>query len=150
MNSETVGWICIARQPGVSHCRLDVLPLARGLVAVQVPAGAANNLWDVPLKASNVITRNSQYAPGSLRLTIGPPAAVAAGACWRRVGTSTWLKSDDTVWIISNDCTIEFLEIDGWIKPLNQKVMIGNDQTKLLPVNYIRKNSIPGEEWINY
>lgn len=62
---------------------------------------------------------------GSLRVTINPPEAVAAGAQWRRVGTSMWRNSGSTESNIPvGQHTVEFKSVSGWSKPPNQAVTI--------------------------
>jgi major membrane immunogen (membrane-anchored lipoprotein) len=62
---------------------------------------------------------------GSLRVTINPPEAVAAGAQWRRVGTSMWRNSGTTESNIPvGQHTVEFKSVSGWSKPPNQTVTV--------------------------
>ncbi|MCE5228030.1 C1 family peptidase [bacterium] len=52
---------------------------------------------------------------GSLTVTINPPAAVSAGAMWRRVGQSTWRASGSTEsGIAAGGYTVEFKQTPGW------------------------------------
>ena len=62
---------------------------------------------------------------GSLQVTISPSGAVAAGAKWRRVGTSTWLDSGatDTKAPVGSQA-VEFKPLTGWIAPANKNVTI--------------------------
>jgi len=71
-----------------------------------------------------------QDLTGSLRVTINPPGSVAAGAKWRRVGTTSWLDSGYTESGLSTGkYTVEFKDITGWIKPGDVEVTISADQT---------------------
>lgn len=64
---------------------------------------------------------------GSLRVTINPAEAVAAGAQWRRLGTTTWLDSATTEKNVPvGSHTVEFKDITGWVKPPNQTVTVNN------------------------
>jgi hypothetical protein len=73
--------------------------------------------------------QDGSAVPGSLQVVIIPPEAVAAGAQWRRVGTSAWLDSGH----VENDippgqCTIEFKYVAEWIKPSYQETTIRGGQ----------------------
>jgi hypothetical protein len=66
---------------------------------------------------------------GSLQVTISPQAAVAAGAQWRRVGTTTWFNSGQTETDIAmGSHAVEFKDIPGWAKPANLPVSINENQ----------------------
>jgi hypothetical protein len=70
---------------------------------------------------------------GSLTVQIQPSEAVGAGAKWKRVGTSIWLDSGYTESSIPiGEATVEFTEVAGWKKPLNQPVTINDGQTTIL------------------
>ncbi len=67
---------------------------------------------------------------GSLIISIAPSEARAAGAQWRRTGTSIWRNSGAT----ENDLptgshTVEFKDVSGWTKPANISVTIIQNQT---------------------
>lgn len=63
---------------------------------------------------------------GNLTLTIQPPEAAAAGARWRRVGTSTWFASGATESNVAiGSYQIEFLTgIPGFGAPVNKSVTL--------------------------
>ena len=64
---------------------------------------------------------------GALTVTIAPQAAIDAGAQWRRTGTDTWYDSDYTENNIPvGDYTVEFCEIGGWTKPVDQSVTVNS------------------------
>jgi hypothetical protein len=66
------------------------------------------------------------YTPqptGSLRVTINPSGAVAAGAQWRRMGASAWQDSGTMEsGIPVGQHTVEFKNVAGWTKPGNKTV----------------------------
>ncbi len=63
--------------------------------------------------------------PGNLRVTIEPPEAVAAGAQWRRAGTSTWRNSGDTdTGVMPGGRVVEFRQVSGWMPPEDSTVVI--------------------------
>ena len=68
---------------------------------------------------------------GSIKVTITPQAAVAAGAEWSYDGGKTWHLSGTTVsnLPVSGSYTITFKNITGWIAPENQTVAVANGQT---------------------
>lgn len=83
---------------------------------------------------------------GSLIVTLAPAQAVAAGAMWRPVGSSTWrvsgaVKSD----LPSGPCTIEFKAVEGWNKPANVTVTISNGAVSMLSRSY--RNPRSALEW---
>jgi len=64
-------------------------------------------------------------AVGSLQVTLTPAGAVAAGARWRRVTTSTWRNSGDTETDIpAGPWDIEFKDIYGWAPPEVHTVVV--------------------------
>ncbi|MCL5271623.1 MAG: SBBP repeat-containing protein [bacterium] len=74
---------------------------------------------------------------GSLQVAITPPAAVAGGARWRRVGTGAWRESGEVEeFIPAGGCAVEFNDLTGWVKPANQMVSIAKDTTATLSVSY--------------
>jgi parallel beta-helix repeat protein len=89
-----------------------------------------------------------EWAPpaGALQVTITPPGAVAAGAKWRRMGTSAWLESDATEpGIPVGTYTVEFSDAVGWTAPGNESVTIEGGQTATLSVTYTLKPVYPAE-----
>lgn len=67
---------------------------------------------------------------GSLQITIEPSDARAAGAQWRRTGTSVWYNSGATESNLpAGSYTVEFKPLEGWIKPANLNVTITARQT---------------------
>ena len=74
---------------------------------------------------------------GSLQVTLHPPAAVTAGAKWRRTGTATWLDSGTPeTGIPVGDQTVEFNDISGWNTPPDQPVAIHGDETTTASATY--------------
>jgi len=69
---------------------------------------------------------------GILIVNIEPQNIADSGAMWR-VGNSPWMKSGKVVYNIpAGIYTVEFQEVQNFIKPENQKVMIEGDQTLTL------------------
>lgn len=70
--------------------------------------------WSIPVELST--WRNVHGVKyGSLQIFIQPKEAVAAGAKWRRAGTSLWYSSGETeVDVPLGEYIVEFKEIDGW------------------------------------
>ena len=76
---------------------------------------------------------------GSLKVTIEPDEALAAGAQWRMDGGS-WHQSGDTQSnVAEGDHTLEFKEIAGWSKPGNQQVTITSGETETISTAYTQK-----------
>lgn len=87
---------------------------------------------DKPLSLSGIGQATQQT--GSLRITITPPEAAAAGAMWRRKGTMDWFASGATESDIAVDTyEIEFKPVPGWRPPGNVTVTVqaGTTQTSV-------------------
>lgn len=87
-------------------------------------------------------TLTAVYRPqtGSLRVTINPPEAAAAGAAWRRTGTEVWRKSGTTeTGIPVGSHTIEFSDLAGWVKPANRTILIAYNRVTGLTETYRKK-----------
>jgi hypothetical protein len=66
---------------------------------------------------------------GSLQVTLGPPAAIHAGAAWQ-VDGGPWMNSGDTVsQLTATTHTVGFSTIFGWATPSNQTAVISAGQT---------------------
>jgi hypothetical protein len=82
--------------------------------------------------ATGIYTQN-----GSLCVTILPPEAAAAGAQWRRVGSTEWHDSGYTEERVrAGACTLEFKEIPGWAKPDNMDIIILGRKTCNVTATY--------------
>ena len=99
--------------------------------------------WSAPanqavnISASTTANLAATYVPfGSIQVHIEPAEAVAAGAQWRRVGSSTWLDSDDTYDLAAGTHTIEFRSISGWSAPANQQITITSATLSQLSASY--------------
>ncbi len=87
--------------------------------------------WEAPasqnvtiLNHQTVVVTPPSYVceTGGLRVTLGPAAAVTAGAQWRLDGGS-WRNSGETVSNLApGDHQVEFKDITGWDKPVDQTV----------------------------
>ncbi|MCL5270095.1 MAG: hypothetical protein M1457_06005 [bacterium] len=89
---------------------------------------------------------------GALSVTIEPGEA-AAGARWRRVGTTTWLGSGGTeAGVLSGDWFVEFNDVAGWDKPVARDCTIKFNQTTRLTVYYAPSalNAVDPRLWTLY
>ena len=131
------------RSPGYgNYCFFDVIPAGLGEVSVFIPEGSSHDLASKPTAASNLLTRTN-VGQGTLRVTIDPPAAVAAGAQWRLVGTTTWLSSGTSeITLISGDypVAVEFKSLAGRATPEPVTVTIRNQHTTDL---HVFQNGLP-------
>lgn len=127
-----------ARMPAVARCTFNVVPLAPGAVTVQIPGGKLASAAGRANLASNVLRRN-MVAPGALQVQISPSAAVAAGAKWRRVGTTAWRDSGATEsGLAPGSYAIELQDIapTGWSKPANLSAVVQSGATRNLTATY--------------
>lgn len=76
---------------------------------------------------------------GSLKVNISPASAVTAGAKWR-VDSGVWNNSDATVSNLTvGTHTLEYKDVAGWTKPINQTVSIQNNLTTTESGAYIQQ-----------
>ncbi|MBX3748364.1 MAG: immunoglobulin domain-containing protein [Verrucomicrobiae bacterium] len=74
---------------------------------------------------------------GSLRVQIEPPEVVAAGAQWRRAGTSPWRASGSIEADVPTGAyTVEFRAVPDWIGPAPVPVSIEHGVTATVDVSY--------------
>lgn len=82
------------------------------------------------------LTRAYLPLPGSLIITLGPPAAVAAGGQWRVDGGS-WQPSGATAaGLAPGSHTVEYYGVSGWSAPLTETVNVANTQATQLTRTY--------------
>lgn len=101
----------------------------------------ANQAIPEPNYANNIDTHSFTFAErlGSLRVTINPAAAVAAGAQWR-LGSGSWQNSGSTLHNIPiGTHTISFRSVSGWSRPGNQQVVIQENQLAQRSVTYLQQ-----------
>lgn len=101
----------------------------------------ANQAIPEPNYANNIDTHSFTFAErlGSLRVTINPAAAVAAGAQWR-LGAGSWQNSGSTLHDIPiGTHTISFRSVSGWSRPGNQQVVIQENQLAQLTATYLEQ-----------
>jgi hypothetical protein len=117
--------------------------LASGATESGVPSGPVSlefsvlDQWVRPsgvtatVAVGGVTTASAAYqVAGQLRVDLAPAAAVAAGAQWRRVGTTPWLASGATeAGILTGPCQVEFKEIAGWGVPARKNATISGGTT---------------------
>jgi len=126
-----------APNPVVWHNSGATVTYATGtytLVAKTISGWYTPNDQSVTITAGGSVSKSMTYTPipttGNLTVTLGPSGAVSAGAKWRRVGTTNWLDSGYTESGLSTgNCTVEFKDIPGWIKPGDVEVTISGGQT---------------------
>jgi hypothetical protein len=84
----------------------------------------------VTLNAGTVTSITGTYLLpiGGIAVTLSPPEAVAAGAQWRRAGTTAWFDSGTTETNLAvGKWTIEFKPIPGgWVTPTTQSLTISH------------------------
>ena len=135
--------ICIVPEgldalPPITISSFTMTPSGIGQVAVAIPAGVAQGENSRPNAASNKLTR-SYYGVGSLQVNITPAEAVAAGAKWRRVGTTPWLSSGATeTGLVATQWEIEYKDVADWTRPANQTPVLVNGQTTQVSGVYLR------------
>jgi hypothetical protein len=83
--------------------------------------------------------RTSQgYGQGRLIVNIGPVEAVDDGAMWRIQGTDYWLRSSEVYESAPvGQQVIEFTDLNGWERPVDQVVNVIRGRTTTLNVNYV-------------
>ena len=77
------------------------------------------------------------YETGSLKVTITPEGAVAAGAKWSYDGGRTWHASG-TISLPVGSYTVTFKKIPGWTAPASKKVTIQNGKTTTVEGVYVK------------
>lgn len=77
-------------------------------------------------------------ATGSLRVTINPPDAVAAGAQWAVDGNAAWQSSNATLpGVATGNHTVSFKAVSGWTTPGDQTVSVSVNQIANASANYV-------------
>jgi len=75
---------------------------------------------------------------GSLKVTLEPAGAVAAGARWKG-DDGTWKESGATVSGLQvGKHTVSFKDLAGWTKPANKTVSIEQNQTRAVSGTYVQ------------
>jgi outer membrane protein assembly factor BamB len=80
------------------------------------------------------------FAPGYLKVGIGPAAAANAGAGWRLVGNSNLEYRPggaDAIALLEGDYTVEFKAMAGYAAPANQPVRIVANQIAAISGQYV-------------
>jgi hypothetical protein len=92
---------------------------------------------DQTTTATGTYTYTTQV--GSLQVTISPQGEIGAGAKWR-VDGGPWQASGYTQTGLSvGQHTVEFTDLAGWTKPVNQTVTINTGQTGVTNGTYTRQ-----------
>ena len=97
------------------------------------------NVWNMPWAGGYpILAWQESSGFGSLKVTITPQEAIAAGGQWRRYGTTSWYESYDTEPNIRTGFYIvEFKNITDWNPPLYQVVIIYNALTTIFSGAYV-------------
>ena len=96
---------------------------------------------NVTIEDSKVASAKGEYTRqfGSLQVTITPQAAINAGAQWR-VDGGAWQGSGATVANLSvGQHVIDFSDVPGWGKPVNQNITIENAKTSSASGVYVQQ-----------
>ncbi len=102
--------------------------------------------WTSPSSAPVTITNNNTTAVtgtyveqfGSLKVTLGPAAAVTAGAEWSVDGGSTWQASGATIGSLgAGSQTVVYKPITAWAQPVSQAVTISTNLTTSITGTYV-------------
>ena len=88
----------------------------------------------------------SSLSKGGLVVAIEPEAVLSAGARWRRIGTPTWLNSQEMEnALIVGEHSIVFKDVAGWVRPNTLEVAVSENQTTEVTATYLP----PGEASIS-
>jgi len=79
---------------------------------------------------------------GSLKVTITPAGAVAAGATWSVDGTNWYTSGSVLTGLSPGNLTLEFTNVDGWSTPASQIVTISDGQQTTATGKYGVPNSL--------
>ncbi|MBN2139043.1 MAG: lamin tail domain-containing protein [Sedimentisphaerales bacterium] len=95
------------------------------------------NIGDFAIIAMNWLATGGPT--GSLRVTIAPSGAIAAGAQWR-VDGGEWRNTGDTVNnLIVGPHTVEFKDTAGWTKPDSEVVQVNEAELTSITRSYIQQ-----------
>jgi PKD repeat protein len=131
-------WIC---PPGVITCEFDdnLSHILSGVMNADKTVMAMTDSWS---GANGTLTPEIAVftkSAGSLTVTIGPSAAVNAGAMWN-VDRGSWQTSGTTVsGITVGSHTVAFNNIAGWTTPSSQTFNISNGTTTSLSGVYVQR-----------
>jgi PKD repeat protein len=101
-----------------------------------------------PSQAVNIVSGQTTWAAdlyvqqtqtGSLMVTIGPAAAVNAGAMWSYDGGAIWHANGTTVTLAAGSYTVSYKTISGWTSPASQNVNILNGGTTWVDKDYVQQ-----------
>ena len=82
--------------------------------------------------------------PGSVQFQLAPPAAVRAGAEWRRLGDTAFSSAPNYTRPVfsTNSFAVEFKSIPGWNSPSNQNVFVLPKQLSIFTAFYTVTNPV--------
>lgn len=93
----------------------------------------------ITVNAQQTTTVNATYVPqtGSIQVTIGPAAAISAGAQWQ-VDGGVYMNSGATVSGLSlGNHSVSFKSVQGWVSPANRSILVSANQTTNVSVVYV-------------
>lgn len=102
--------------------------------------------WTTPANQAVTLTKGQMTLTtgtyvrqtGSLCVTLTPPEAIAAGAKWRRVGTTAWLDGGSTeAGLPTGNYTVEFQSLPLWLTPVTQVVAVNPNQATAANAVYV-------------
>jgi len=116
-----------------SGATLNNLPLGSHTVGFSTISGytkPSDQIISISVNEITQVTGAYTQQVGSLQVTLGPPAAITAGAKWQLDGNGQWQTNGATVTNLSlGNHAVSFSTISGWITPSNQTVPIGFNST---------------------
>jgi hypothetical protein len=115
------------------------LPVGNHIVSFNTLSnrGTPANQTVVVTPDSTTTTRGTYLAIGSLRVTLGPAAALAAGARWQ-ADNGTLQKSGSTVTNLAvGTHTVSFNTISGWTTASNQTITVRSNLTTIASGIYV-------------
>ncbi|MFP4173974.1 MAG: peptidoglycan DD-metalloendopeptidase family protein, partial [Candidatus Hydrogenedentota bacterium] len=125
----SVGDVETAHDPGVPE----------GHVISQHPEAEQN----VEVGSSVDLTVSLGPAPGTLEVMLTPDEAVDAGAQWR-VADGDWLDSGENVELDPGEHEVTFREVDGFVTPEAQTVVVESDATAEESAAYVETGALQG------
>ena len=125
--------VSLLNQVGLSSTQIDQV---KQHILNLNPDGYSGTLTDANNAAASTLlqgsTAKADTMTGSLQVAITPPEAVSAGAKWQVDSDGNWHNSGDTVAdLLMGAHTVSYTNLTGWIKPADQSVAVGFNETTL-------------------
>jgi hypothetical protein len=115
------------------------LTMGNHTVAFNTVAGwftPASQMVTITSGATNTATATYQPDFGSLKVTMGPPGAVSAGAQWQVDGGAFQNSGTVVTNLIVGNHTVAFNTVAGWFTPASQMVMVTLNVTNTATATY--------------